>query len=199
MKKNIIIGIVLGVIVILIVGFFILSGRDRESNSENQNPKSDNILENLGVTDCGTPKGMPGTVGSEDFNPETDSALVCLGNAMLNCKSAISQIGAEEPGPLYLGVEKINNKCFIRLQYGDESEFEDESKKKYADKYMLCPLDIDALNEKTNVEVDFTQFPGGLAAGIYFLSAFEVFNSETKCTGDIFDLIDSNFKFNIVS
>ena len=132
------------------------------------------------VKDCGSTddpfiQGL--TTSSVDY--ESDAAIACLGNSLIKCEKA-NLHGENEM--LAVDIEvlgEVNGVCSLKITYGDQ--IATEGLKKYANTYLVCPVDLDQiLAAYENPE----QKAGEIATGAYVLSLMSAsINPETECTG----------------
>ena len=119
---------------------------------------------------------------------EEDSAMVCIGNSILdNCKKAKAIVDSKT-GTLasYEVLGPKGKDCIIRIKYAGGTPLP-ENEKFMEDTYMECPMDIADL--QAGDKRDYSQIPGLFAAELHMLVGFETINKDTKCTGTMLDAI----------
>ncbi len=72
-----------------------------------------------------------------------------------------------------------------KMTYGNVSEISDNNKKKYANKYLECPLKIEKF--KSFSKKDYMKEKGSFAFTVLTIMEGEVENSSGKCSGTVLE------------
>ncbi len=142
------------------------------------------------VQDCGVSRSrvsdQPIEFNKIDF--EADSAMVCMGNNLLNnCRKAKARVESGTGGVASYEILGLKGSdCIVRC-VSLESDDPSPEAQKYVGMYGDCPLDIEKLN--SDAKKDGSNTPGSFAAGVQLYVGFEVLFEDTECTGTIVDAI----------
>ena len=136
--------------------------------------------------DCGISESLSKDIPINQIDYETDNALVCLANSLLNdCTQSKAILDTFNAGKINFEIREDNG-CIVKMEYGDTSQIPNVEQKQYANKYIECPLDIDEL--KSGSTENPTEKPGTFAFGVYFSIGIQSMNPNTKCTGTVLEL-----------
>jgi len=153
------------------------------NNSENI---SKGTIKEVSALDCGVSKSK----FEEDY--ATDSALVCLGNAMLDdCKHSTAILDMEELGQVNVEVKKKGKECVGIMKFGDARQIQSKEYKSLINKDIECPLDFELFNQYVAASTTgpkITETPGRLAGTAFY---FHIMSRATvypkmECTGSVF-------------
>ncbi len=125
---------------------------------------------------CGTSEGPINSIDAE-----SDAALVCLGRNMIDgCKSSQATLQTTNAGAIKISLEGgTPTACSILMEYGSEDQITLDDQKQYADKFMLCSINLDAMNTESLES-------GIFAKNIFTFMNSELLNPDTKCEGTVF-------------
>lgn len=118
------------VLAVLIVGVWYLQSFKEEKMEESEKEQ---------VRDCGVNDKMNDS--GEVNNLEKDSVLTCLGEAIAMCEEARAVFEDSYKGPVLFEVLKDGEECKIKMSLSSAEEIIRETDKKYADKYIECPIE----------------------------------------------------------
>jgi len=188
MLKNLIIIIIVAIIIVAGVFYWI-----NRPESISEGTKSEETTQQTGgVQDCGV-VGVNNLMGATTEELEGDSALVCLGNNIINdCKE--SKVKMTEDNLVYSISDTNTSDCKIKVEYPSVDEIFTEEQKQYANTYIECPLSgiVSVLNE-SNFSSEPFEFPGGYAFALFFQMGFMTLDpqqarEEYGCEGTSLDV-----------
>ena len=124
---------------------------------------------------------------------ESDSALVCLGNNIINnCKNSKAK---EEKSLIYSIKGNGNSGCKIRVELPDAAQILEEDLKKFANKYVECPLSgVISFIGEGELPSDPSSYPGTYAHTLFFQMAvlvtlgFEEAEDKYGCEGELINV-----------
>ena len=146
------------------------------------------------VEDCGITDGIKDMNSFDDI--EHDSVLGCLGEGIINCKEVKAVINEERKGAVLYEVFNGEGNCMLKMSLGDANQISQEDSKRYANKYIQCPVESIKSNiiamgktpdQITNVGWGFMSF-WEMGSLVFVAESNKVLALEIGCTGTLLDL-----------
>jgi hypothetical protein len=126
------------------------------------------------------------------INFEEDTAMVCMGNNLLNnCRQSKSVLETRNIGQVKFEINGLSGTdCIIRVEYGHGEQIQDSVIKKFANKYIECPVSIETIISSYphfKGTPGLNEEPGTLASIVYSaLGNWALYPGNSgKCTGTI--------------
>lgn len=160
----------------------LLSGCTNSTKTTQIVPDKKIFINSCGSTDFLAQKN------SNNIDFETDSALVCFGENLLNnCTESQITLQTGEAGNIVFSIEGGDlSTCEVKAQYGSSEQITALPQKAFADKNLICPINLNEIKEKSPI-ADLSKTPGQLAFSIYFLMGLESQQKERTCRGTYYD------------
>lgn len=144
-------------------------------------------IDNTQYEDCGT-----AILTSMDIS-YSQSALVCMGENLLNnCQKSRVVLDTASIGKInFIAKGPSSEICMMRLEYGDEEQILEEDQKKFANKYIECPINLERVREVFSQPEISIDDPGYFAVSAYTAVVVSSWSLDSSCTGTVMDVIRS--------